>query len=152
MGLGHTAQFLDLLDTLPSLVGDLVGEGFDVVGTCPGIHFAADVGFLLNVDLGVTGDTCREVRRQGDRLVQCVGVQRLGVAQSGAHRLDSRTCYVVERILLGERPARGLAMRTQGQRFRVLGVEFFDDLRPEHTCRTHLGDLHEVIYTDSPEE
>ena len=35
-------------------------EGFDVIGTCPGIHFAADVGFLLNVDLGVTGDTCRE--------------------------------------------------------------------------------------------
>ena len=83
-------------------MGDLVGEGFDVVGTRPGIYFAADVGFLLDVDLGVTGDTCREVRRQGDRLVQCVGVQRLGVAQSGSHRLDSRTGYVVERILLGE--------------------------------------------------
>ena len=43
-------------------------------------------------------------------------------------------------------------MRTQRQRFRVLGVEFFDDLRPEHTCRTHFGDLHEVIHADRPEE
>ena len=59
--------------------------------------------------------------------------------RAGTHRLDSRAGYVVERILLGERPARGLAMRTQGQRFRVLGVEFFDDFRPEHTCRTHLA-------------
>ena len=30
-GLGHAAQFLDFLDVLPGAVGNLVGEGLDVV-------------------------------------------------------------------------------------------------------------------------
>ena len=94
-GLGHTAQLLDLLDALPGFMGDLVGQRLDVVGTCPRVDLAADVGLLLNVDLRVTRNTRREVGRQGDRLVQGVGVQRLGVSQRGAHGLDGRAGHVV---------------------------------------------------------
>ena len=60
---------------IPSTVGDLVGERLDVVGASPWIDDTADVGLFLDVDLGVTGDTGTEVRRQGDGLVEGVGVQ-----------------------------------------------------------------------------
>ena len=43
-------------------------------------------------------------------------------------------------------------MCTQSQRFRVLRIELFHNLRPKHTCSTHLGNFHEVVCTDSPEE
>ena len=133
-------------------MGDLVGERLHVVGACPRVDLAADIGFLLDVDLRITGDTCREVGRQGDGLVQSVGVQRLGVSQGGAHGLDGGTCHVVERILLRKRPARGLRVGAQRQRLGVLGLELLDDLGPQHTCRAHLGDLHEVVHADCPEE
>ena len=133
-------------------MGDLVGQRLDVVGTCPRVDLAADVGLLLNVDLRVTCNTRREVGRQGDRLVQGVGVQRLGVSQRGAHGLDGRAGHVVERVLLGERPARGLRVGAQRQRLGVLGVELFNDLGPQHTRGAHLGDFHEVVHADGPEE
>ena len=50
---------------LPSLVGDLLRQRFDVVRTCPRVNLAADVGLLLNVNLRVTRNTRREVGRQG---------------------------------------------------------------------------------------
>ena len=150
--LGHTAQLLDLLNVLPCLLCDLLGEALHIVGTGPRIDLTADVGLLLNIDLGVTGDTRREVGRQGDRLVQRVGMQRLGVTQCGTHRLDGRAGHIVEGILLRERPARGLRVGTQRQRLGILRIELLDDLGPQHTCRTHLGDLHEVIHADGPEE
>ena len=43
-------------------------------------------------------------------------------------------------------------MGTQCQRLGVLRVELLDDLGPQHTCGAHLGDLHEVIHADGPEE
>ena len=127
-------------------------QRFDVVRTCPRVNLAADVGLLLNVDLRVTRNTRREVGRQGDRLVEGVGVQRLGVSQCGAHGLDGRTGHVVERVLLGERPARSLRVGAQGQRLGVLGIELLHDLGPQHTRGAHLGDLHEVVHADGPEE
>ena len=36
------------------------------------------------------------------------GVQTLGMPQHGSHGLDTCSAYVVERILLGERPSGGL--------------------------------------------
>ena len=43
-------------------------------------------------------------------------------------------------------------MGTQGQRLRVLGTEALHNLSPEQTACTHLGDLHEVVHADGPEE
>ena len=69
-----------------------------------------------------------------------------------SHGFDTGTTDVVERVLLGERPTGGLAVRTECHRFGVLGTERLDDLRPEHTSCTHLGNLHEMVHTDRPEE
>ena len=43
-------------------------------------------------------------------------------------------------------------MSTQSQRFGVLRVELFYDSCPKHTCGAHLGDFHEVVHGDTPEE
>ena len=113
-GLGHATHGFHLLDVIPSTVGNLVGEALHIVGTRPRVDHAADVGLFLDVDLSVTGDTGAEIGRQGDGFVEGVGVQRLGVTQSGTHSLDAGTGHIVERVLLGERPTRSLRVRTQG--------------------------------------
>ena len=79
-------------------------------------------------------------------------MERLGVTQGGAHSLNAGAGDVIEGVLLGERPARGLAVGTQGEGFGVLGVELVDNLGPEHTGGTHLGNLHEVVHAYAPEE
>ena len=148
----HAAELLDFLNVFPCPVSDFVGEGFHIVAAAPGIDSFGYLGFFLDINLGVTCDTSREVGRQSDSFVEGVGVERLCVAQSGAHSLDTGTAYVVEGILFGERPSGGLRVCTQGKRFGVLGVELLYNLGPEHTCGTHLGNFHKVVHADSPEE
>ena len=70
----HTAEFLNLLDMRPFLVGNLLGKGLYVVGTSPRVNLLADFGFLLDINLRVTSDTSGEVGRKGNRLVEGVGV------------------------------------------------------------------------------
>ena len=74
------------------------------------------------------------------------------MSQGGAHGLDAGAGHVVEGILLGEAPAGGLAVGTQGQRLGILRVELLDDLGPQHAGGAHLGDLHEVVHAHAPEE
>ena len=131
---------------------DFVGERFDVVRSAPGVNLFGDHGFFLDVDLRVTSDTCAEIGRKCDSFVKRVGVQRLGMSQSGAHSFDTCTAHVVEGVLLGERPSGSLRVGAQSKRFGVLGVELFYNLSPKHTCGAHLGHFHEVVHTDSPEE
>ena len=151
-GLSHTAQLLNLLNMLPSLVNQFVGQSLHIVRTSPWVNLLADLSLVLDVDLSVTSDTGREVGRQSDSLVEGVGVQTLGVAQYCSHSLDTGTTYVVEGILLGERPTRGLRVCTQRQRLRILSAKALNNLSPQQTTSTHLGNLHEVVHTDSPEE
>ncbi len=89
----------------PCAVSDLVGEALDIVAAAPRVDLLADMGFLLDIDLGVAGDTRGEVRRKGDSLIEGVGVETLGVAENGTHGLYAGTAHVVEGILLGKRPA-----------------------------------------------
>lgn len=131
---------------------DFVGKSFNIVGTSPWVNLLCNVGFLLDINLGVTRDTCREVGRKCDSLVKSVGVKRLSVSESGTHCFDTCAANVVERVLLGERPTRGLRVGTQGKRLGILGVELAYNLGPKHTCGTHLCDFHEEVHTDCPEE
>ena len=89
---------------LPSLVNQLVGQGLYVVRTCPWVNLLADLSLVLDINLRVTSDTCREVGRQGDGLVEGIGMERLSMTQHSSHSLDTSTTYVIEWILLGQRP------------------------------------------------
>ena len=89
-GLGHAAEFLDLLDDPGGLADDAVGQGLDVVGARERIDHAADLAFLLHDQLRVARDAGGEVGRQADGLVEGVGVQRLGAAEHGREALEGR--------------------------------------------------------------
>jgi hypothetical protein len=82
MAFTHAAQLLHLHDVGPGPLDQLVGEGFHIVGAAPGVNDLADAGLVLDVQLGVPGDTGGEVGRKGDGFVERVGVQRLCVAES----------------------------------------------------------------------
>ena len=113
-GLGHAAGLLGLLDVRPRALGEVVGQPLDVVGAGPRVDRPRRAALLLQQQLGVAGDPGREVGRQRDRLVEGVGVQRLGVALGRGHRLDAGAADVVEDVLRGERPAAGLASGCAG--------------------------------------
>ena len=133
-------------------MNQLVGQGLNIVRASPRVNLLAHLRLVLDVDLGVTSDTSREVGRQGDSLIKRVGVQRLGVTQNGSHSLDTGTTYVIEWILLCETPTRSLRVGTQSQRLRILSAKALHNLSPQQSASTHLGNLHEVVHTNCPEE
>jgi len=112
----------------------------------------ADLGLLLDDDLGVAGDAGREVRRQTDRLVQGVGVQGLRPAQGRREGLERRADHVVVGVLLREAPSGGLAVGPQDRGAGVLRAELADRLVPEVAGRPQHGDLHEEVHADAEEE
>ena len=150
--LRHAAELLDLLDMAPGLGGEIAGQPLDIIGAAPGIDDAVGAALLLQEQLRVAGDARGEIGRQRQRLVERVGVQRLGVALRRRHRLDGGAHHVVVDVLRGQRPARGLAMRAQRQRARVLRIELLQQLGPQQPRGAHLGDLHEEVHADRPEE
>ena len=85
-----------------------MGELLQEVGAPQRVDDAAEVGLLLEVDLGVAGDPRREDAGQGERLVKGVGVQRLGAAEGRGEGLDAGPGDVVVGVLGREAPARGL--------------------------------------------
>ncbi len=116
---GHAAHRLDFLDDRPRLVGHVLRQALHQVRAAPGIDRVADVRFLLDQELRVARDPGREVGGQRDRLVERVRVQRLRAAEHRGQRLDRGAHDVVVGVLLGQRPAGGLAMRAQHQRLRL---------------------------------
>ena len=110
---GHAAQFFDLFDQSPSSLGQFMGHVFNVVRPCQWIDDIRDAGFFLQNQLRITGNAGTEFGGQGNRFVQCVGVQRLCTAQDGAHRFIGGADDVVVRVLFLQRHARGLAMGAQ---------------------------------------
>ena len=97
---GHAAQLIDLGNQLPRFGCHIVCEALHHVGPPPRIDHLPDPGLLLKHKLGVAGYPCRKIRRQSDRFIECVGVQRLGATKHCRHRLDSGANDVVIGILL----------------------------------------------------
>ena len=113
VGRRHPADPLHFLDVLPGPGGEVGGQPLHVVRAAPGVDHPGGAGLLLQQQLGVAGDAGGEVTRQRECLVQRVGVQRLGVPLGRGHRLAAGPHDVVEDVLSGQGPARGLAVRTQ---------------------------------------
>ncbi len=136
----------------PSLCGEIAGEPLDIIRAAPGIDDAVGAAFLLQKQLRVARDSGGEVGRQRERLIERIGVQRLRMALRRRHRLDGSAHHVVVDVLRGQRPAGGLAMGAQRQRARVFRMELRQELGPQEPRGAHLGDFHEKIHADRPEE
>ena len=99
------------------------------------------MGFFLDDELGIAGNTGRELRRQGNRFVKTIGVQRLRATKDRGHGFDRGAHDVVVRVLLSQTPATGLAVSAQHKALGVLSVEALHDAAPQQTCGAHLGNL-----------
>ena len=127
---GHTAEFFDFLNMSPSFANQLVGQEFYIIGTAPWVDNLTYLGFILDIKLRITSNTCGEVGRQGDGFVKRIRMKRLGMAQSSRHSFDTSTGNIVERILFGETPTGCLRMRTERHGFRVFRFEAVNDFSP----------------------
>lgn len=75
------------------------------MGAAPRVGHFGDAGLLLDDDLRVSSDAGALHRGQAQRLVEGVGVQRLGPAEHGRHGLNHGPNHVVVRILRVKRPS-----------------------------------------------
>ena len=151
--LGHAAEPIDLGDVAERARREIVRQPLDIERAAPRIDDPGRARLLLQKQLRIAGDAGGEVGGQGERLVERVGMQRLGLPLRRRHRLDRGPRDVVEDVLRRERPARGLAMRAERQRTLVLRREaLLHQLRPQEACRAQLGDLHEEVHADAEEE
>ena len=73
-----------------AFVGEFRRQALDIIGAGQRIDDLGDAGLVLEDELGVAGDAGGEFRRQRDRLVEGIGVQRLRAAEHGRQRLDKR--------------------------------------------------------------
>ena len=104
------------------------------------------------MELCITGDAGRKIGRQGNGLVERIGMQRLCPAHDRGHGFEGGPGNVVEGILFGQAPAAGLAMSAQRQGACVGRIEPTHQLRPEPSRGPKLGDLHEIVHADTPKE
>ena len=134
-GLRHAAHRLDFLDMRPRARRKVLRQPLDIVAAAPRIDRAADAGFLLQEDLRVARNARREVRRQRQRFVERIGVQRLRLPARRRHRLEAGADRVVVDVLRRQRPAGGLRVRAQRQRLVGLRVELLHQLAPTAGAR-----------------
>jgi hypothetical protein len=151
-GVRHAAHAVNFLDDLPGLVSEILGQPLHHVGTGPGVDDVGDMRLFLDHQLGVAGDARRELGRQGDGFVKRVGVQRLRATKNRGHCFDGRAHDVVVGILLGQRPARSLAVRAQHARLRILRPELLHRLPPQQAGGAQLGHFQVEVHADGEEE
>ncbi len=149
---GHPAMRLDLLDQRPGFVFEFARQFLDVPAAAERVGHRRHAAFLGQDQLRVAGDARGEIGRQSDRLVEAVGVQRLRAAEHRRERLDRGSDDVVVGVLLGEADAARLAVRAQPLGFVLLRAEIGHDPVPQSPRGAELGDLHEQVHADAPEE
>ena len=149
---GHPARRIDLGDQFARLVHQRGGQRLDIIRPAQRIGDAGDAGFLLNHQLRVAGNPRGKIGRQRDRFIERVGVKRLGATEHRGQRLDRGADDVVIRVLLLQAHTGGLAMGAQHLGLFVLSAQPFHHLVPQRAGGAHLGDLHEEVHADAPEE
>ncbi len=150
--LGHPAAPLDFLDQRPRTLFQLASQFLDVPASAERVGDGRHAAFLGEDQLRVAGNARGEIRRQRDRFVIAVGVQRLGAAEHRRKRLDRGADDVVVRVLLGQAHARCLAVGAKHLRPVGLRAKLGHDPVPECPRGAQLRHLHEQVHSDSEEE
>ncbi len=107
------AQRPDLREHALGLGLDRVGERLDVPRAAQRVRDVGHPHLLQQHLLGPQRDLGGLGRRQGQHLVEGVGVQRVGAAEHGGEGLHGRADHVVVGLLGGERDAGGLGVEAQ---------------------------------------
>ena len=151
-GLGRPAKLRDLIDIIPGRGLDLIGEGFHVVTPAQGVCRARDPRLVRHDLLGAKGDLRRLFRREGQRLVEAVGVERLGPAQDPCQGLDRHPNHVVHRLLGREGRARRLCVEPEPARLVGGVVALPHQPSPQAAGRPELGDFFQQVVVGREEE
>ena len=132
---------------------DLVGERLDEVGAGERVDGVGGAGLVREDLLRAQGDLGGALGRQRERLVEAVGVQRLGAAADRGEALQRDAHDVVLRLLGGQRDAAGLGVEAQHRRLRVRRAEALaHDVRPHAPRGAELRDLLEDVVVAVEEE
>ncbi len=150
--LGHPSCRIGLGNQFPGLLGQCSRQRLDIITAAQRVCDARNPAFLLQHQLRVARDPGGEIGRQGQRLVERIGVQALRAAQRGRHRFHSGADDVVIRVLFLQRDSRCLAVGAQHLRFVRPGAETLHDIVPQPARRAQLGDFHEEVHPDAEEE
>ena len=130
-----------------------VRQILEVIGARQGVDGVAHRGLVGDDLLGAQGHLHRGLRRQGQGLVEGVGVQGLGAAQHRAQGLEGHPHDVVQGLLGGQGAAGGLGVEAQHHGAGVLGPEaLLHDLGPEAAGRPEFGHLFQEIRVGVEEE
>ncbi|MNY33145.1 hypothetical protein D3C86_1674080 [compost metagenome] len=71
---GHAAKRLHLLDQCPGFLSQFIGQALDIIGTGQGIDDLGNACFMLEDKLGIAGNAGGKLCRQGNRLIEGIGV------------------------------------------------------------------------------
>src|SRR5262245_16899828 len=149
----RAAELVHAVDELLRALLELRGQRLDVVRAAERVGGVGRPRLVRQDLLGSQGDACRVLRRERERLVERVRVDRLRSAAYGRERLNRDPHDVRLRLLGRERGAAGLRVEAQRGRARVRRAEAVShDARPETTGRTELGDLLEEVVVRVEEE
>ena len=128
-------------------------QPLDEIRAAERIDDAGDAALVRDDLLRAQRQRRRFLGRQRQRLVERVGVQRVGAAEHRGERLQRRAHDVVVGLLRGERDAGGLGVEAQLPRPLVARLEAIaHDLGPELARGAELGDLLEEVVVRVEEE
>ena len=128
-------------------------EGLDKVAAAERVDGVGDSGFVREHLLRAQGERDGVFRRQGQRLVHAVGVQRLAAAEHRGQGLVRDADQVHLRLFVLERAAGGLGVAAELPR-RLVGrtVAVAHRVGPEHAGGAVLGHLFEQVIVRVEEE
>ena len=151
-GLGHSPELFYLLKKFLHAFHELRAALLNGDAAAQGIHKAGDPAALLNANLRFAGDSRREIRRQGNGLVERIGMKGLGSAQCCGHGFKGSARNVVVGLLLGQAPARGLAVRPEDSTLGIFGIERSHDSVPDRPSGAELGHFGHKVHPNGPKE
>ena len=149
----HTAHFLNFVDQITGFCDQACRQALHIVAARQRVNDLGDTRFFLQDKLCVSSYPRREFAREGHRLVEGIGVQRLGATKPRSQRLDRGADDVVVRILLSKRDARRLTMGAQHQRLIILWLEAVThQVRPQEPRRPKFSHFHKKVHPNAEEE
>ena len=151
--LDHPAHAVDGVEVLAGAALHVERQLLEEVRAAERIDHVGDAAFGGDDLLRPQREGCRFRGGQRQRLVERVGVERVGAAEDGRERLQRRAHDVVVRLLRGQRHAGRLGVEPQLPGPLVLRAEAVaHHVRPDLARGAELGDLLEEVAVRVEEE
>ncbi len=150
----HTALLLDGEELFPCLGGNGVGEVLQIERTCRRVHYLVEMRFLFEQKLLVAGNTLGKVGRLLEGNIERRNDNLIDTCNGSRHSLRLRAQQVdigienshIETARFGTDIHLGRLFEGSGEYGCLVGL---DNLCPQQTGGTELGNLHKVVATDT---